>query len=185
MENIQKNIKEAHQIATDHGFHEEKKCPEHWLMLAICEISEAVEADRNNKIGLAAKKEFEKQVDTHPDFNERYNAYVKGTVAEELTDTYIRLCDMCGEYNITPAPSQNLAIYKDWKDNFGDRSFTFCAYTLVKFLTMPGIPPSQMTSMVLTFIECWARSMNIDLKWHIETKMQYNKNRIRLHGKSY
>jgi len=52
-------------------------------------------------------------------------------------------------------------------------------------ITFPNIPDEQMLGMTFTFIECWAKFLNIDLVWHIETKMKYNENRAMLHGKSY
>ena len=42
-------IKEAFGIAKDHGFHDVELPVNHFIMLIITEISEMVEADRNNK----------------------------------------------------------------------------------------------------------------------------------------
>ena len=36
-------------IATNHGWHEQSKSPEHWCGLIMTEIAEAVEADRNGR----------------------------------------------------------------------------------------------------------------------------------------
>ena len=52
MENIKHYIDEAYRIASQHGFHQEKRTKAHWLMLVMCEISEAVEADRTIRKGF-------------------------------------------------------------------------------------------------------------------------------------
>ena len=184
MENIKYYIDEAYRIASQHGFHQEKRCKEHWLMLVMCEVSEAVEADRkgNHYNGI---EDFEERTNVWPDFNERYEQYIKGSVAEELADAFIRLCDYAGEYNLMPINPISDDIYSEWVGIFGDKSFTYAGYSLCNMITFPNIPDDKMLGMTLSFIECWAKFLNIDLEWHIKTKMQYNENRAMLHGKQY
>lgn len=182
-EAIKRYINEAFRIATEHGFHNEEKCKEHWLMLVMTEVSEAVDADRKGDFN--GVESFLERTHVHPDFNERYDAYIKGSVAEELADAFIRLCDYAGTYDLTPAESPGGDMYAEWLKIFEDKSFTYAAYSLCNMITFPNIPDEQMLGMTLTFIECWAKFLNIDLVWHIETKMKYNENRAMLHGKSY
>jgi len=114
MENIKHYINEAYRIASQHGFHQEKRTKEHWLMLVMCEISEAVEADRkgNHYNGV---EDFEEREHVWPDFNERYEQYVKGSVAEELADAFIRLCDYAGEYTLLPIDSPRKDLREEWE----------------------------------------------------------------------
>jgi len=184
MENIKHYIDEAYRIASQHGFHQEKRTKEHWLMLVMCEISEAVEADRkgNHYNGI---EDFEEREHVWPDFNERYEQYVKGSVAEELADAFIRLCDYAGEYTLLPIDSPRKDLCEEWESIFGDKSFTYTAYSLCNIITSNHLTDTQMLGMSLSFIECWAHFLNIDLKWHVETKMKYNENRAMLHGKQY
>ncbi len=46
---ITKYIKEAHQTATKHGFHDSTKSDIYWLMLIITEICEVISADREKR----------------------------------------------------------------------------------------------------------------------------------------
>ena len=77
----------AHEIATAHGFHDEKKSDAHWLCLVISEVMEAVEADRKDY--RADMIGFIQNTYLHPDFAERYEAYIKGSVEEELADALL------------------------------------------------------------------------------------------------
>ena len=101
--NIQENINKAHQIATEHGFHDEKRSNEHWLMLVISEVCELMEAHRKDHWPTSdcGRESFESREYVHPDFNERYDAYVKGTIGEELADICIRIFDFMGETGMT------------------------------------------------------------------------------------
>lgn len=46
---------EAFKIACEHGFHDTELSNEHYLMLVITELSEAVEADRKDRHADIAK----------------------------------------------------------------------------------------------------------------------------------
>ena len=48
MKNIDFNAlaKEAFENAKERGFHDEQHADGHWFMLVVCELAEAVEADR-------------------------------------------------------------------------------------------------------------------------------------------
>ena len=82
----------AHANAEAHGFHK------NWnfgmcLMLIVCELSEALEADRAGKwVDLKHLNDTPESVD--------YKAHIKGTVEEEIADAVIRLLDLAGCYDI-------------------------------------------------------------------------------------
>ena len=88
-------VRTAHDIATAHGFHDEKKSDAHFLCLIVSELMEAVEADRKDR--RADMMGFTQCVKIHPDFAERYEIYIKGSVEEEFADVVIRIFDLLGE----------------------------------------------------------------------------------------
>jgi len=126
---INELIKEAHENAIEKGFydcpecngkkyigrgsHFVKKCKEcngtgidqnknipEMLMLIITEISEAVEALRENKFSnwkLFKDLEYIYGKDTNFTF---FKAHIKDTFEDEIADTFIRLFDLCGYMNI-------------------------------------------------------------------------------------
>ena len=55
-------IDRVYRNAVNHGFHDEKHSPYHYLMLVVTELGEAVEADRKGK--YAQRRMFEYIYDT-------------------------------------------------------------------------------------------------------------------------
>ena len=93
---------EAFEIAKAHGWHDEELPDETYLMLIITEIAEAVQADRKDKHADVAKfKEYQTYYGTFlPSeeirtirFREDFEAYIKNSVEDELSDVVIRCLD--------------------------------------------------------------------------------------------
>lgn len=95
---LNKLSKEIHDNAVAKGFYEEKKEVGTLLMLAVSELSEALEADRkgrktpDNVVFLLG----------YPDkmFEDLFERQVKDTFEDEMADTIIRVLDMCGHLGI-------------------------------------------------------------------------------------
>ena len=88
--------KRAYGNAKAKGFHDEVRKDAHWLMLVVCELAEAVEADRSGK--RAERKEYERLVGVCEDVVKPhlFEMYIKDTVEDELADAVIRLLDFMG-----------------------------------------------------------------------------------------
>ena len=95
--------------AQKHGFHENNNFGES-LMLVVSELSEALEADRQDKWFLKNhscagwKAIFDKACVAEPKDTgtiiDAYISYIKGSVEEEIVDAMIRLFDIAGVWNI-------------------------------------------------------------------------------------
>ena len=70
---------EAYSIAKANGWREEEHSDEHWLMLVISEIAEAVQADRKN---LHADVEAFKKYEEIIAFKENFERQIKNTVED-------------------------------------------------------------------------------------------------------
>lgn len=179
-------IKQVYKIACEHGFHKEELSVEHCLMFVITEIAEAVEADRKDI--HADVLGFEERTRVHPDFTERFEAYIKDSFEDELADIYIRLCDTAGmlgiefEQNIIVL-DMNIRFYYYLKK----KKLTEKMYFLIDMLTddKEDYVPLEKIGDGLCFIEWLAKDYDIDLAWHVEQKMKYNETRAKLHGKKY
>ena len=96
----------AYRIACEHGFHDEEYSNEHFLALTITELSEAIEADRNNKRANIEQFEVDKNLATEllvsddSYFVTSYQKNIKGTIEEELADVFIRLLDLFGTLSL-------------------------------------------------------------------------------------
>lgn len=90
--------KHAHDAAMGKGWYErERELPE-LLMLAVSELSEALEADRNEKWTRYLAHGIQSGLGDCS--VESFKMFFKDTVEDELADTFIRLADICGYYGI-------------------------------------------------------------------------------------
>lgn len=181
-------IKEAFGIAKDHGFHDVEFPVNHFIMLIITEISEMVEADRKNKrcqLDNFGKAGIVMNLDSG--FVTKFENQVKDNLEDEMADACIRIFDLAGAFGwkLSDAKSEEVG-YRAYC-YVSKRKFTEIAYTLCNILTsnVPSSYNEHKCISALSFMESWAKDLHIDLAWHIEQKMAYNKTRVRLHGKQY
>ena len=93
--------KEIHQNAVNKGFYDKHNEFGTNLMLIVTELSESMEAHRNNE--FANLEEFENLInsDVNPmSYEETFKKYIKDTVEDELADAFIRILDICEFYKI-------------------------------------------------------------------------------------
>lgn len=103
---LNKLSKECFENAKAKGFHsltEENKdfvIPRD-LMLIVTELSEAMEALRQNKWAELHLYQFDTAANCSGDFNKiGFEAYIKDRFEDEISDTFIRLFHLCGLLNI-------------------------------------------------------------------------------------
>lgn len=182
-------IDKAYDIACAHGFHDIRWPDYHWLTLTIGEVSEMVDAHR--RINRADIDAFNTRTNVHPDYKDRFNAYIKDTVEDEMADIAIRLYDFAGLLGVKFSDEE---LKSDMHDNFdkdfGNSSFIERAFFLIQLLSNPDMTIESLGAntfirQILGYLECWADNAHIDLLWHIEHKMEYNKMRERRHNKAY
>lgn len=77
-----------------------------WLMLTVSELSEALEADRNNRhadYGMFSRiyyKALQGKGDKDASFEAAFKAAIKDTFEDEIADAFLRLMQICGAFNI-------------------------------------------------------------------------------------
>lgn len=179
--------KAIHANAVEKGFWDKELSTEHYLMLVITEMSEAVEADRKGKYSNVPKEKENTVFDartfneSNSFFVENFEKYVKDTVEDELADAYIRLLDVAEGKNIniiSPAISSFDIVEQIKSQDFTETIFVAVAGLIEHF-------EDNDISDILTYLEIIAEVYGIDLLWHIEAKMKYNAMRPMLHGKKY
>lgn len=184
MRNLNELRDKAYQIALDNGWHEENLSDEHFLCLVISELMEAVEADRIRK--YANKDQFSyyiKMKDRSDD--EFYHAFsfgIKDTVEDELADACIRLFDLAGLRNI----DLDCFEYENSDhDDYSEMSFTEAIMNITR-QTVGGEPGYRNIEnniyLSLNEIFAFCEQKGIDIFWHIDQKMEYNKLRGYHHG---
>lgn len=166
---------EAYATACNKGFHDEKHSDEHWLMLVITEIAEAVQADRKGRrVTRKVREDYEQFMEAYNDISiTMYESAISGTLEDELADIVIRLLDFCGmngysfDYRlITP-------------EEYFMRDFTYFAWCLCRNIL------DRREELVVWSVIKYCEKHGIDILWHIEQKMEYNKMRPRMHNAKY
>lgn len=197
MENI--NLNEwrdrAYKTACEHGFHDKKLSNEHCFCLIISELMEAVEADRNGRLGKNCKARFEMEYKRYPALVEEemrfkctFEKHIKDSRPDELADACIRLFDLAGLRNISINDFSEDMLYEA-TESCGDETFTESIYAIstipIRYKYEYGYSLSKQLNSMLLAIFGLAKHLGIDLLWHIEQKQRYNELRLHKHGKRY
>lgn len=96
--NLNEIAKTFHQSAVNKGFWDKEREKGTILMLVVSELAEALEADRKNRYASDMPTVLlHSDLDTFPEI---FKGNVKDTFEDEIADTFIRLFDLVGAYNI-------------------------------------------------------------------------------------
>lgn len=166
-------------IATNHGWHEQPKSPEHWCGLIMTEMAEAVEADRNGRRAyMESFNERMSNLDGSDEcFKEMYKRYIKGSIEEEFADVVIRILDMTQE--IHGERINWIGDYPCGEVFHEEKSFIENAWCFIRRVLNWG---TMNISDSVSFMFDWAHHLDIDLWQHIEWKTKYNELRPYKHG---
>lgn len=168
---------EAHSIAKANGWHEEEHSDEHWLMLVISEIAEAVQADRKN---LHADVEAFKKYEEIIDFKENFERQIKNTVEDELSDVVIRCLDLAGlrKFDLEEEVEALMEMAESIKEGSG---FIDLCYALSGISTCDD-STEQKTIAIIAITLKYCELTGIDIDFFIRIKMNYNRLRGYKHG---
>lgn len=86
--------KKIHRVNVLNGFYEDEKNIGEMLALIHSEVSEALEADRNNHYAVFTPSLLGSGY-TDEQWKDVFNKHIKGSFEDEIADTIIRLLDLC------------------------------------------------------------------------------------------
>ncbi len=207
---IQERIEQAKAIyknACDKGFHdpravggnetdsnENEHSVEHYLMLVITELSEAVEAHRK---GADASNTIDDYLEYGADLDGRFvpsmfEEHIKDTWQDELADVYIRLMDLMMDL-INKDKHFSMRRFMEGVEGIRlmrciDRTaFTKRCFMLVERISEVPSSHPEIRQYALFGIALSIQKLfpELNLDWHVAEKMKYNATRPRLHGKNY
>ena len=173
----------VHANAVEKGFWDTPLSDKHYLMLVITELSEAIEADRKNKRADISRFMYESNLLQPKQISEwqyHFNVTIRKSIEDQLADAFIRTLDLAGAKG-TDLVIDPLAI-EEMAESCFDETFTETMYSIIDIYI---ITDNMDINRLLQAILGLAKYMNIDLFWHIEKKMKYNKLREKMHGKKY
>lgn len=196
--------KEVYEANKAKGFWDKERSPEHCLMLVISEIAEAVEAAR--KEGDRQKVAYYKGlIEAGPEAIYQRKAEFKDTVIDEMADTIIRSLDIIG-YVADSLPLEDYIFHVDNRIKWLNEALLSAEYA---FGLEVGVPEFMDFCFELTqdleVIDGWSADVAIDcmriigqvlayighsyriglMPEAITTKLAYNAQRPRLHGKAF
>lgn len=184
---------EAYQNAVEHGWQDEYLSTDHFLCLVISELMEAVQAERKGKRSDVAKFNewqgnnipFSEETRVRR-FQEDFEAYIKDSVEDELSDVCIRIFDLAGLLGVSFLGVKfPLKIRDEIYKYKCQKTFTEWCYDLTRFIG--NYNPWHITTLdffvnILQEVFIMSKIKGFDLLWHIEQKMKYNRTRPRMHG---
>lgn len=184
--NLNKLRDEAYAIAKANGWHNEEHSDSHCLMLVITEIAEAVQADRKNlNADIAKFKEW--QGNSLPlseetrirRFKEDFEAYIKNSVEDKLSDIVIRCLDLAGlrDFDL----KEVIELLKDIESIEEGKGFIDFCYVLSGISTCDDSTEEKIIGIIAVVLG-YCGLTGIDLEFFIETKMKYNRLRSYRHG---
>jgi len=205
---LKQQIESLHGQSVKNGFYDdyptqESRRSEEFIcsraMLISGELAEAYEAYRSGKIDAdkqvceALSKGIDIKQDDIPRYAMLYKEYIKGTVAEELADVYIRICCVAGSAGLAKrgdvssyAEDISEILYglkQDNKDS-GIHTCFFRALNCVIFYSYKPIDADEIANG-LAAVYFLADKLNIDLHKHVKLKAFYNTTREYKHGRNF
>ncbi len=186
-------IEAIHANAVAKGFWAEDHSEDHYRMLVITELSEAVEAHRRGD--FARREGYQMALEIRGvDFDQAlFLGNIKDSVEDELADAVIRIYDMMGtyenlldEYHINEdtllhSREEELHDLESWGSfEFSEQVLRCVAY----LLDYQKLYWDRYVETIAA-IEAVAEYNGIDIYWHVREKMKYNATRPPLHGKKY
>ncbi len=179
-------IERAYKNAIKHGWHEENKSSEHWLMMICTEVSEAIQADRRDlylddldKSGLECVLANDYGGGLVEDF---YENNIEGKVESELADICIRLFDFMGVLGIKLL-DEGEYDYIPYPHSINESSFVENAFYInCKICEIKEDLQVKRFVEALFAIFNWTEALDVDIILHINLKMRYNEKREYRHG---
>ena len=179
---------EAYSIAKANGWHEQEHSDEHWLMLIITEIAEAVQADRKDKHADVSKfKEYQtyngsflpSKETQEIRFREDFEAYIKNSAEDELSDVVIRCLDLAGlrKFDLKEVEAL-MEMAESIKEGKG---FIDLCYALSGISTCDNSTETKTIAIIAVVLK-YCELAVIDIDFFIRTKMKYNRLRGYKHG---
>lgn len=175
----------AFAIAKSQGFYETKRSDEYYISLIIGEMFEVLSAIRASRYADLIR--FQK----HQNFwykkicqENAYLNYVKDTVEDEFADVLILIASVAGYKGISLSGNIN----KKYRRNYKNFSAEENIFAFIRNATRPYnevITLQTKLRFLFDFVENWMSVLGIDILTHVAMKIDYNKTRGTLHGKSY
>ena len=158
----------AHRIAVANGLYDQAPSIKVFRMLAICSMTDAVEADRKGR--RSTDDEWMDNCSDNLAFHAGYNHRIKGTVEDGLADFVIRCVDYIGWQSTFWAwrDIETTLLYPirsdEWEEGEGITDMAYHAIHRV----------FSSDSYALSLVLSYCQFAGIDIMRYVEIKLRYN-----------
>ncbi len=179
----------AYQVAVKHGWYEESHSASHHMMMAVTELSEAVNAERMDR--YADLNSFHEGIGLQAAFEQVYESYIKDSVEDELADAVIRMLSYAGSVGLFFPEDvfckEKMVVAsqtrKEWFEANQEVVLTFPEETMAVLVDLVIADKKEfLLDQFLFDVLMLAYGRDIDLLWFIEQKIKYNETRPYRHG---
>ena len=173
----------ANAAAAANGWNDKKEDHGTSIALIKTELSEAMDAFRNNSYCKMTPKELQKEnskINNIDDFSIFYKKAVKETFEEEVSDIAIRILHYSGYYGLTLGDS---AIMPTKEKGLFNKDFIAIDKILTSLYDNNSRQDqTSVFTIVLRMLESISEVYGFDLEQHINLKLAYNATRGYKHG---
>lgn len=185
--NIPNYIERFYTAAQEKGFYDESWNITTEKALIITEICEAIQADRKDRrANVEHFKERFAQIEEYAKldplylentFAEMYQRHIKDTVEDEIAGAMGRIFGLMGrmKWYRQHFHEDNKEIYQ----KEADQPFPEAMYSVIVGIT------EEETNYALAMLILIAEKEKVDIEWHLEQVLRYNKTRPQKHGCKY
>jgi hypothetical protein len=175
----------AYEIAKNSGLYDEEVSDISYLILVIRELMEALKAykignytyENTTSYNILLNLKKLKNRGT-PTFRKYFEIYIIDSFEDKLADTVIRLLSFAGYRNFNVVPECLKTI------DIRNKSIPEHIFTMISKLSSNFYLPYRIDyciKYIFNLCEC----LGIDILWHIDVKMSYNRLREYKHGKNF
>lgn len=201
-ETLQAISKLANEINRSNGWGVMKNY-KRFIALTVSELSEMLEADRRDRwsrniimdcikdstdpLYSMTLSEAHNYISDSKVFKNWFELTVKDTVEDELADVVIRIVSCLASLEL-PIESEDRSLFPVTRERMRKQTVAENVYDLTKLLMDCDEMEIQNRRTVIRLCNIaylcmdYAKSLGIDLVWHINAKLKYNKTRSYHHG---
>ncbi|CAB4185343.1 hypothetical protein UFOVP1492_79 [uncultured Caudovirales phage] len=154
------------------------------VCLILTEVAEAVEAHRKKRFCIAPLI-YVLNIQNDEEFKEAFSTLYKDTFQDEWADTFVRLFDLAGGYDVqVQSPQTNIHAYP----SHSRAHFHKAVLAITKKLTtladqrLNTVGLSTALNICISMCYDMARLWEFDLEAHVQAKLRYNSLRPAMHG---
>jgi len=194
--NILQLIEQSHTLSKKKGFWDVEKNPQEDLMLIVANLGDVIKAFKKKKHANWTLLTNHSQEKINIVGNSYFEAYIKDSFEDELANVVLRITDFIGGFKI------DITKTHPWLEEYLHKDLNLFFITSAPSERYSGNMGEWLSKSVnewtynrnekdygcshmLFYLGSIIEHFKIDIERHIKAKLEYNKTRPKLYGRSY